>query len=496
MSRPVPPSTRSDRKRRRPSARSILGAASIALAAVAGVLTVTASPAAAAGSVSLSKTSGINPAGETLTVQGSGFDSSGTRGIYLMFCQQAAGRPTGGQCSGAQNWIGSTAMGAPVAWSGNGTFTATIDVVGTWAGVDCTDGTTVCGVVTRNDHLDGHLFDQDTFTPVSFAVDEPPTTTEAETTTTQPGATTTTKPTTTTVPSGNRPAVSLSASTDLADREVITVSGTGFAPNQGLYVQTCAAPEGESGTAAGRADNCYPEQDGTHTVWINPVGSDGTWSTDLTVAALFGDVDCRVDACGVSVRRDHSGGATDFSQDVFVPITFGSGTVAPPTGSARLSITPSSNLVSGQKVTVDGEGFKPGRSVFVGVCDDTVANFAACDFTNVVEATASAGTARLGGPGSFSISLVVRSTFGSTNCQATTARCVIATWAVSGDDTAVQVMSPISFRTAGGSASGPGGSTTPLPRTGTDATTPVAVALLALTAGFGLLAADRRRRMA
>ena len=57
-------------------------------------------------------------------------------------------------------------------------------------------------------------------------------------------------------------------------------------------------------------------------------------------------------------------------------------------------------------------------------------------------------------------------------------------------------MSPISFRTAGGSASGPGGSTTPLPRTGTDATTPVAVALLALTAGFGLLAADRRRRMA
>ena len=127
--------------------------------------------------MTLSKSSGIDPAGETLTVQGSGFDSSGTRGIYVMFCQQTSGRPSGTQCSGAQNWIGNTAMGAPVAWSGDGTFTATIDVVGTWTGVDCTDGTTVCGVVTRNDHLDGHLFDQDTFTPVTFAGDEPTTTT-------------------------------------------------------------------------------------------------------------------------------------------------------------------------------------------------------------------------------------------------------------------------------------------------------------------------------
>ena len=100
-------------------------------------------------------------------------------------------------------------------------------------------------------------------------------------------------------------------------------------------MQFCATPTGQIGTAAGRAASCYPEQDGTHTVWVSPVPASGTFTTPLTVVSAFtaravNVVDCTVDgACGVFVRRDHDGGTTDYSQDAFVPVTFGDGTVEP-----------------------------------------------------------------------------------------------------------------------------------------------------------------------
>lgn len=465
--------------------RRALAAALLVAGLVPALIASSASPAAAAGSVTLSKSTGLNPAGETITVSGSGFDSSGTRGIYLLFCKQTPSRPSGGECSGAQNWISHPGTPAPVKWSGNGTFTATIDVVGAWEGVNCYQ--VVCGVVTRNDHSDGHLFDQDSFTPVSFAVEETTTTTEA-----QASTTTTTKPNTV------GPKVELSKSSDLGDGEVITVSGTGFTPNQGLYVQICEESGGVVGTAAGRSTNCYPEQDGTHTVWLNPVGATGTWSTPLTVTDSFGDVDCRNTVCGVFVRRDHSGGATDFSQDVFTAITFGDSTTTPtvPSTGARLTVTPATGLTSGQTVSVEGEGFAPGQNLFVGVCDLAVSNFAACDFANVAEVT-TASTARVGGPGTFSASLVVRSVFAATDCSRSTSRCAVATWAVSGSDATAEVSTPISFRSTSATPA-PNGTVggRPLPRTGTATTPWVLAGTGALIAGFAALALERRRRMA
>lgn len=480
---------------RRGSGRRLLAVVALVAAAVPALLAATSSPAAAAGSVSLSKSTGLDPAGETITVSGAGFDSSGTRGIYLMFCHQTGGRPTGSQCSGAQNWITHPQFGPPVVWSGSGAFSATIDVVGSWSGVDCTDGSTVCGVVTRNDHSDAHLFDQDSFTPVSFA------SVPEETTTTTSGPTSS-------VPSRTRPSISLDRSVDLAGGDVITVAGKGFEPDQGVYVRVCEEPTGTLGTSAGRARNCYPEQDGTHTVWVNPVGAGGTWTTPLTVTDSFGDVDCLTTACGVFVRRDHSGGATDFSQDAYVGITFTEGTTTPttvPSNVARLTVTPSSDLVPGQRVTVTGEGFRPSERVFVGVCNLDVANFAACDFTNVAEVTVASATANAGAPGSFSTSLVVRSTFDATDCHQPDARCAVATWAVSGNDAAAEVSAALAFRPSGtgtggtgtDSGIGSGGSTGTggaLARTGAESGRLALVGSLALLAGFGVLAVDRRRR--
>lgn len=500
-----------------------LAALAVLAAAVPTLLATTAMPASAAGTVTLSKSADLTDA-ETITVSGSGFDS--TRGIYVMFCQQTSERPAGADCSGAQQWISDSdlAQGADgtVRWSGPGSFSVSLSVSQTWGTVDCKAVT--CGVVTRNDHMDRGLTDQDTFTPVSFADEQTePTVTSTTTTTT----TTTTAPTdgttttsTTTEPGGgdgddagapletrNDTRITLSKSTDLAGGEVITVSGTGFAPEQGIYVQNCVAPAGTLGTAEGRTVKCYPDQDGERTVWLTPVPADGAWATPFTVADTFGDVDCRVQGCGVFVRRDHSGGGADFSQDAFVPISFGDPSTTPSTTpgqtGARLTVTPATGIVSGSTVTVEGAGFRAGHEIFVGVCDTAVPSFAACDFDNVQQVTVDhGGTARAGGPGTFVTEIVARAEFGGTDCAAIASRCAVTTWAVSGNDVALEVSAAIGFASAGapgapgsgssGSQGGSGGSA-PLARTGSNSTDLVLVGSASLLVGAALFVVGRRR---
>ncbi|MCB1038542.1 MAG: hypothetical protein KDA94_03265, partial [Acidimicrobiales bacterium] len=169
-------------------------AMSLAAAAFVGsALVATATPTSGAEAteraLTLSKSIDVAATGETLTVGGSGFDS--TRGIYLMFCRQvgasgtAEGRPGGADCSSAQAWITNPGAGVPpsgtVAWTGDGTFETTLDVIGAFGTVDCRAAGTVCGVVTRNDHRETGVYDQDTFTPVSFAAEETTTTTTVPT---------------------------------------------------------------------------------------------------------------------------------------------------------------------------------------------------------------------------------------------------------------------------------------------------------------------------
>jgi LPXTG-motif cell wall-anchored protein len=94
-------------------------------------------------------------------------------------------------------------------------------------------------------------------------------------------------------------------------------------------------PSGALGTAGGRAATCNPDQADDHTVWKTPIAADGAFSVQLKVEASFGSTDCRKAACGVFVRKDHVGGATDFSQDAWTPIAFAAaGATAPSTTAA------------------------------------------------------------------------------------------------------------------------------------------------------------------
>lgn len=123
--------------------------------------------------------------------------------------------------------------------------------------------------------------------------------------------------------------------------EVIAVTGHGFTAGQGVYVMFCVEPAGALGTEAGRADTCNPDQSNDHTVWKTPIGADGTFVVDLRVEAGFESTDCTTTTCGVFVRRDHMGGASDYSQDAFAPVSFASVAAtsgpAAPTGSTQMS---------------------------------------------------------------------------------------------------------------------------------------------------------------
>lgn len=592
--------------------------------------------------VVVTPSTGLDPAGDTVTVDGSGFTASG---VYAMFCQrvgvsgEAGGRPTGADCSGEQAWVTGSPIPGTTPWSGDGTFTLELDVVSAFGAVDCTAAGTECGIVTRTDHTAPQDFSQDTFTPVTFATDEQPVGLVTVDPTTgldaagdvvrvegsgyadgvgvyvrlctapqgavgtaagRPGAedcdgqgvwanptvpgpntapmvdgaftadlpvagafaTTaahdcmtagscgvfvrrdhsgaedfsydewfplTFDPSTTPPdvepeqPSLNDVVLSLSKSEGVADGEAVTANGEGYQPDQGIYLQWCARPEGQLGTAAGRTADCYPGQDGTHTVWQTPIPADGTFSVPITAERTFtteaGDeIDCTdPGACGVFTRRDHNGGATDYSQDAFAPVTFGDGT-APETDPASLNADRVDGLdPSGDTITVTGSNFRPGVDLFVALCSTSDATD--CDYDNLVEVTPSAGdvtptdpiedgdtsvlaaVASPGDPGWFQAELDVVGSFGSTVCG--TDGCEVRTWAVSLSEARDEVALPVSFAAGSGSggfgdgsAGGDSSRSGSLPATGADSRRPVVVGMGLLGLGLALTLVGRRRETA
>ncbi|WP_433062354.1 hypothetical protein [Dactylosporangium sp. CS-033363] len=129
--------------------------------------------------LTVSKTSGLSPAGETVTVSGAGYDV--TKGIYVAFCvDNGAGQiptPCGGGMdmtgsSGASHWISSNppayGQGLAEPYGAGGTFRVSLKVSAALAeGVDCR--TKRCAVVTRADHTRTSDRTQDVRVGVSFA---------------------------------------------------------------------------------------------------------------------------------------------------------------------------------------------------------------------------------------------------------------------------------------------------------------------------------------
>lgn len=164
--------------------RSLLLFASL-LCVAAGVL-LAAPPAAADTTgrgtqgqrLTVSKSAGLNPAGETVTISGSGYDTN--KGIYVAFCvDTGAGNvpsPCGGGAdtsgtSGASHWISSNppsyGEGLAEPYGAGGSFRVTLRITPVIGTVDCR--TAKCAVVTRADHTRTSDRTQDVRVRVTFA---------------------------------------------------------------------------------------------------------------------------------------------------------------------------------------------------------------------------------------------------------------------------------------------------------------------------------------
>jgi len=126
--------------------------------------------------------------------------------------------------------------------------------------------------------------------------------------------------------------------------EQVVVSGSGYDADRGIYVAICVIPDSPT-TKPGPCLGGVPDQE-QETVaegtiqwapsnWINndwawklfgARGFDdpatGTFTAYLEVADPVGEgIDCRVDACGIFTRNDHTA-MSDRVQDLYIPVGF------------------------------------------------------------------------------------------------------------------------------------------------------------------------------
>lgn len=135
--------------------------------------------------LTVSRTSGLDPSGEKVTVTGTGYDTS--KGVYVALCDTANASSTqapspciGGVDmegeGGASVWVSSNpppyGEGLATPYTGGGTdggFTVELTVKGSDEHTDCLSAATDCAVVTRNDHTRSSDRGQDVFVPVTFS---------------------------------------------------------------------------------------------------------------------------------------------------------------------------------------------------------------------------------------------------------------------------------------------------------------------------------------
>lgn len=128
------------------------------------------------------------------------------------------------------------------------------------------------------------------------------------------------------------PQVTVTPNTDLDPTgQTVTIEGTGFGEGLGVYVRLCAAADGAIGTAAGRpgADRCLSSPQHWVAATSPPatatMSPEGSFSVTLDVSRFFdaeGRFDCAAVQCGIATRRDHVGGASDYTLDTFTPVSF------------------------------------------------------------------------------------------------------------------------------------------------------------------------------
>lgn len=301
-------------------------------------------------SLAVSKVRDLNPDGEAVDVQGSGYDAS--KGIYVAFCLippkgQKPSPCSGGDdrdgASGGSIWLSSNQVNqAAGARDYNGSFHVRLYLRAVInENVDCRVAR--CAVVTRNDHTRGDDRSQDLFVPVNFratsATTKPPVGAAPTTTAVPPTLPTTTTTTiapqfaapTTTIASdglsvgGGGKTLRASITRGLKDGERVTVVGEGFDATKGIYVSLCAAAATPGPCASGSAGA---------QAWISsnppaygkdiavPYGIGGGFTANLVLTPVIdNEHDCREIACAITARNDDTNTA-DRSQDLLLPVSF------------------------------------------------------------------------------------------------------------------------------------------------------------------------------
>ena len=433
--------------------------------------------------VEVSTTTGIDDAGESVTVTGSGFDPAaniGTRpplsgqpsGIYAVFgrfgdpWEPSEAAPTSAREVLAQTWLLPAAQRAALDPSGTNPAFGTLNPDGTFSvDLPVAPGGTSAGQYAIATYAGGGAVnaDHEILTPISFASD----------------------------PVVWEPTVSVSKTDGLAEAgETITVTGSGFDPaaNAGAHPPIIGQPSGVYVAFGRYAEEWKPSdgadaatREGLSVVWVLPASTRALLDPSGTVpgfATLAEDGTFSVDleaAPGGTTTGDYAvvtyagGGAINADQELRTPITFATtpppatpGTGTGPLGQT-LTVTPYADLdPEGQDLLVEGTGYDPEVGVYAAVCVDQGPNLppspclggsgeqsatsSSAWITNE-EMFASLRTAPFGPGGSFSVTVNVTAADELMDCYDPATTCVLATRAdhTATTDRSADVKIPIFF---------------------------------------------------
>ena len=161
------------------------------------------------------------------------------------------------------------------------------------------------------------------------------------------------------------PTLAADPSTGLLDGQSITVSATDFPADASAAVVECPA-----GTPVGALEQ---DCDGS-TVEIVEADATGAFSTSYRVTRVIQGSDGPVDCAGASACVLSTLNLADPTQAASTPIAFQDIAIVPPV----LTVTPSTDLVDGQSVTISGKGFVAHQAYALSECAAGSANGSEC----------------------------------------------------------------------------------------------------------------------
>ena len=213
------------------------------------------------------------------------------------------------------------------------------------------------------------------------------------------------------------PTMTVTPSTGLTSNQEVAVTGSGYTANATYAAVECI---GTATTTAGCDTNA-----------ITPVSVSATGTVSFNFYVQTGPIGNGT--CGTSAADSNCLiviGTLTGTQIAYAPISFGTPAPAGPS----ITLTPSTGLANGAKVTITGSGFVAGDSLFAVECLATATSSADCNTAGATPITANAD----GTLPSTSFT-VTTGTIGSGACGTTAANaagCVISVSTVAGADAA------------------------------------------------------------